>query len=42
MMKFGFATMKDLAGFVARTKAQPTAWNYATTGRGPVNTLVPE
>ena len=32
----------NLADFVAKSKANPKAWNYGTPGRGVVNTLVPE
>jgi tripartite-type tricarboxylate transporter receptor subunit TctC len=34
--------VKDLADFVAKSKANPKRWNYGTPGRGVVNTLVPE
>jgi tripartite-type tricarboxylate transporter receptor subunit TctC len=36
------AKVKSLSELVARTKAQPQQFNYATTGRGAVNTLIPE
>lgn len=34
--------VKNLADFVAKSQANPKAWNYGTPGRGVVNTLVPE